>query len=92
MEVATQCNISVLEFWDMTPREISIQVESYSNNIMYQHDQNVTLVYLNNAWSADRCKRLPQLSKFLSQKEEPKQEDILDVIKKANAAMGGTVY
>jgi len=95
MEFATTCEISILDFWELTPRELNIYIKSYIKNKKESQEERLTLVYLGAVWESDRTKRLPDLKKLLEheeKKEEMSAEEILDEIKKMNSAMGGTVY
>lgn len=96
MSTATLCGIDVLTFWELTPRELTICVNSYSENKKQAQEGNLTLVYLNNAWNPYRCKTLPSLEKILGnenkKEDEMTAEEMLENIKKMNSVMGGTVY
>lgn len=58
----------------------------------YRNEQSITQAYMTAAWQ--RSKKMPKLSEVLK-KVKPKKpmtsEQMLDEIKKLNAAFGGTV-
>jgi hypothetical protein len=95
MKTALLCEIKVLEFWELTPKEILLSISAYNERQKQKQEDALTLVYLNNAWNPYRTKRLPDLKKILGnedKKEEMTNEEMFEEIKKMNSLMGGTVY
>lgn len=94
MDVACLIGLSPLNFWDLTPGELSRLIKAYNQRSKAEQEERVTLVYLGAYWQ--RVKKMPKLSEVLTGKEEKKKqrqspESMLEHIKKLNAALGGSV-
>lgn len=95
-EIAFEIGLSVSEYYDITPAELTFKVEVYNRKQQQRYDEVVTMSYLSAYYN--RIKKMPKLSEVLSKKEEkeiPKQqspETLLEKLKLLNAQMGGDVY
>ncbi|MEK5415064.1 hypothetical protein [Paenibacillus sp. FSL L8-0708] len=75
----------------MTPHELNLFIQAYNVRMNAESDERMTLAYLNAFWH--RAKKMPDLKKLL-QKEKKKikpqtPEQMLEEVKKLNAAFGG---
>ena len=59
LKTAAMAGIKPLEFWDMTPAELTIVVGAYSDNKTHMLKQDITVAYMNAAWQ--RAKKMPKL-------------------------------
>ncbi|MCA0754904.1 hypothetical protein KP806_07565 [Paenibacillus sp. N4] len=84
------------EYNMMTPWELFLLLEQYGKREKMKDETAVTQAYLTAHWQ--RVKKMPSLEKVLKgdKPKRPKKpqtaEDMLEEIKRVNAAMGGTVY
>lgn len=94
LEIAAMIGIDPLTFWNCTPGEITIMIHAHNEKRKHDHDEKLLIAYLTAYWQ--RIKRMPSIKEVLGQHEDEKKEqtvsDMLDEIKKLNAALGGTVY
>jgi len=77
----------------MTPHELNLHIHAYNERAKAEDREGITLAYLTAYWS--RIKKMPDLKKLVAE-EKPKKtknqtpEQMLQVIKNLNAALGGT--
>lgn len=93
LEVAAIIGVCPLTFWQLTPGELSIQVNAFNKRQKDEHDQKVIMAYLGAYWQ--RVKKMPRIKEVLKGPEEKKKQtakDMLEEIKRLNEALGGTVY
>ncbi|WP_096224901.1 hypothetical protein [Geobacillus sp. FJAT-46040] len=99
LETAATIGMSLLEFWELTPYELSLVAESYIENLQREYEEKVALAYMNALWTAQFMfgkRKPPSLEEILKKgkKEQKKMtpEQIFEEVKRMNAALGGTVY
>ena len=85
-------NLSLTEFWKMTPYEFFILVETYIETEEERSKELIIQAYYTETFA--RMKKLPKLEKILnSTKPKKKQtdEEMLRVIEELNKRLGGEV-
>ena len=85
-------NLPLSEFWNMTPYEFFILVESYTEREEERGKELIIQAYYTEAFA--RMKKLPKLEKILnSTKPKRKQtdEEMLRIVEKLNKKLGGEV-
>ena len=91
MNSAALINISFSEFWELTPFEFSLKLNSFNKQKKEEQEEKLTLTYLGALWQ--RVKKMPDLKDIIKQEQkEMTSEQILAQIKSINTALGGTVY
>jgi hypothetical protein len=94
LEVAVHVGIRAIDFWELTPAEINIYVKIFNKKIKQEHEDRITMAYLGAYWQ--RVKKMPSLKEVLGESNAgSKDQDasaMLEVVKRLNMAMGGTVY
>lgn len=74
----------------MTPHELNLHIEAYSERLRQEQNDGITLAYLGAYWN--RVKRMPGLNNILGKTEkkiEQTPEQMLAAVKAMHAAMGG---
>ena len=94
MDVACLVGLTPLIFWELTPGELSAMIKANNVRLKHEQEERITIAYLGAYWQ--RVKKMPKLSEVLSGKKEEKKKkqspaQMLNEIKKLNAALGGTV-
>ena len=89
MRMATRIGISIKEFWDMTPYELFICMESYSEVEKENSKKLIVQAYYTEAFA--RMKKLPKLKDLLKEKKKQSNAEMLEAVKRLNAMMGGEV-
>lgn len=92
MKLATSMGISVTEFWEITPYELSIFAESYLERKEIESEERILQAYLTALWS--RTKKMPNINKILKREKENKvmtDDEMLKQVMKLNALFGGEV-
>jgi lipopolysaccharide biosynthesis protein len=77
----------------MTPFELNIVITARADRMKQEQEDRIVAAYLSAYWQ--RVKKLPSLKSILEENKPKKPqtvEDMLEEIKRLNAAMGGTVY
>lgn len=80
------------EFWEMTPYELTIYVEAFTDKLKFEAKERITQSWMTAAFY--RSKKMPKLEKLLKDmdgKQAQTPEDMLEVVKRLNAKFGGTV-
>lgn len=94
MRAAIRIGIKLHEYDEMTPHELNMHIEEFNQSRIASQEEKITLAYLGAYWQ--RVKRMPSLKKVLGKESTEKRQqtaaDMLEEIKKINAAMGGTTY
>ena len=83
MQDAIEMGMTIHEFMDVTPAELSVFFEAMNNKIKHENDMAVTV-----AWTTayfHRVKKLPPLSKFVKPRPMTEQE----MYSKIKSIMGG---
>jgi hypothetical protein len=104
MELAASINISITEFWEITPYELSIASKGFFNRKKseaeeftrkFKEFQNLAITQ---AWltaNLARAKRMPELKKLLEDSKPSKKQmtdqEMLEQVKALNKAFGGDV-
>lgn len=87
-----------MDFWEITPYELSLTVKAYSKKAKQEQEDLITAAYLTAYWQ--RVKKMPSLKEVLGIDKKPRNpkkqdqtpEEMLEEIKRLNAAFGGTTY
>ena len=92
MASAAHVGINISDFWEMTPRELCVYVDAYTERVKNEQDNMMIYAYM--GAYLGRVKKMPQLKEFIDRKEsKPKTaEDILEEIRRMNASFGGNTY
>lgn len=84
-----------MEFWQVTPYEFSLMVNSYAKRREEEAEEKITLAYINAAWTVQFLgKNKPKLDKILNKKKKKKEmtdEEMLNQVKLLNNLMGGGI-
>ena len=82
-----------MEFWNLTPFEFSLIINSYSQRREEEAEEKITLAYINAAWTVQFLgKNKPKLDKIIKKKKkEMTNEEMLNQVKLLNNLMGGEV-
>jgi hypothetical protein len=80
------------DFWELTPSELNIIIEVYTQKQKDKYKNNVTFAYYN-AWF-QRAKNMPKLDEILEKIDKPKKkemtdDDIFETVKRLHAKFGG---
>lgn len=90
MKLATQIGLSILEFWELTPFEFELYVNSYTEKNKQDQEDKLVMTWLGAYWQ--RVEKMPSLKKVLGKEnKQPTAEEMLEEIKKMNASIGGKV-
>jgi hypothetical protein len=82
--------LSIAEYDDMTPHELSIYADIYAEKAEQEREDKITLVWLGAYFQ--RVEKLPSLKEVLGKNdEEMTDEEMLEQVKKLNALFGGNV-
>ncbi|MED4206596.1 hypothetical protein [Neobacillus mesonae] len=77
----------------MTPHELALAVEVFNEKQKAENEERLILVYAGAAWQ--RAKKMPSLKEILRKEPAKKKmtnEEMLNEVKKLNAALGGITY
>lgn len=94
MKTAILIGLSVEQFEEITPYELSIYLEAYIEKEEATSQEKLTLVWLGEYYH--RIKKLPnlkdELKKISGEKNKPMTDnEMLNMVKMLNAQFGGTV-
>lgn len=89
MRMATRIGISIKDFWEMTPFELFICIESFEDKEKERSKELIIQAYYTEAFA--RMKKLPKLKDLLKEKKKQSNEEMLEAVKRLNAMMGGEV-
>ncbi len=95
LKTAIHVGLDISQFDEMTPYELNLHIEAYSEKIKRETEDGVILVWLGEYYH--RLKKLPPLKKALEELTEKKKKqpmtdnEMLEVVKKLNAQFGGMV-
>ena len=89
MRMATRIGISIKDFWEMTPFELFICIESFEDKETERSKELIIQAYYTEAFA--RMKKLPKLKDLLKEKKKQSNEEMLEAVKRLNAMMGGEV-
>lgn len=99
LETATLCGISPLEFWELTPFELSLMVKAYAKRKEEESKERISFAYINAMWTIQWLGKKSQHPKPLKEildsmgkeKKVMTDEQMLAVVKNLNAMFGGEV-
>lgn len=96
LEIAIQCEVSPLEFWELTFFELQKIIDIYRNKKNEEGKEKITLAYLNAMWTIQWLgKNKPKpLNEILGEKKEKKamsDNEMLERVKMLNAMFGGEI-
>lgn len=75
----------------MTPYQLNLHINAYSDRIKEEQKQQITVAYLTAALS--RVKKMPKLDELINEpKKKMTDEEMFEEIKKINIQMGGMTY
>jgi hypothetical protein len=94
LKSAIHCGITLAEYNEMTPYELTIIIEAVNEKRQMENDNNIALVWLGE--NLHRSKKLPSLDKLLGKDNTPVKkhmtdDEMLEMVKKLNAQFGGSV-
>lgn len=75
----------------MTPHELNLFIRSYNERMQDENKEGLSLAYLTAYWG--RVKRMPDLANILKQTETKRKQtdrEMLSVVIKLNASLGGS--
>ena len=91
MELATSIGVSITEFWEITPFELSMAARGYSKRQEQWQKESIYQAYLISRWVW--AKKI-DIKKFLGD-QKPKRrmtdQEMLERVKQLNALLGGEV-
>lgn len=93
MKNAAHAGISISDFWNMAPVEINIYVSAFLERKQADYDESLSVAYFGACMH--RVKKMPPLDKFIKGKPKKKAKtsgEMLEEIKRLNAAFGGDTY
>lgn len=91
MELATLIEISILEFWEITPFELNVAAKSYAKRKGTENKDMIYQAYLISRWVW--AKKI-DIEKVLGDKKEKRimtDEDMLKQVEMLNKVFGGAV-
>lgn len=92
MELATSIGVSITEFWEITPFELSMAARGYSKRQEQRQKESMYQAYLISRWVW--AKKI-DIKKYLGENQPKKHrmtdEEMLAKAKMLNALFGGTV-
>lgn len=93
MRIATLCELSILEFWELTPFEFSLVVNSYFERKEAEADDKLALAYINAAWTVQFLgNNKPKLDDFIKKnKKEMTDDEMLKQVMILNNMLGGEI-
>lgn len=89
MRMATRIGISIKDFWEMTPFELFVCIESFEDKEKERSKELIIQAYCTEAFA--RMKKLPKLKDLLKDKKKQTDDEMLEVVKKLNSMLGGEV-
>lgn len=89
MRMATRIGISIKDFWEMTPFELFVCIESFEDKEKERSKELIIQAYYTEAFA--RMKKLPKLKDLLKDKKKQTDDEMLEVVKKLNSMLGGEV-
>lgn len=91
MELATSIGVSITEFWEITPFELSMAARGYSKRQEQRQKESMYQAFLISRWV---WKKKIDIEKYLGEQKPKKRmtdEEMLAKAKVLNALFGGTV-
>lgn len=99
MKLAVSVDVSLSEFWEITPYELNLLVENYYERQKNEYKDKITLAYVNAMWTIQwlgkRSQHPKPLNKILDdlykEKKVMTNEEMLTRVKMLNSMFGGDV-
>ena len=91
MELATSIGMSITEFWEITPFELSTVVKGYAKRQEQRQKESMYQAYLISRWV---WAKKVDIKKYLGEnkpKRKMTDEEMLERVKQLNALLGGEV-
>ena len=91
MELATSIGMSITEFWEITPFELSMAARGYSKRQEQRQKESMYQAYLISRWVW--AKKI-DIKKYLGENKPKRRmtdEEMLERVKQLNALLGGEV-
>lgn len=91
MELATSVGVSITEFWELTPFELSMVAKGYARRQEQRQKENTYQAYLISRWV---WAKKVDIKKYLGETKSKKRmtdEEMLAQAKALNAILGGEV-
>lgn len=82
--------ISISEFWEMTPFELSIAAKGYQQRREMEQKESIYQAYLISRWVWTKRVDINKILKF-EKKKAMTDDEMLDQVKMLNALFGGEV-
>ena len=91
--------MTIAEFWEITPYELSLKINAYSKRQTEQLKEKITLAYLNSLWTIQWLGKRHQhprplkeiLANIGKEKKTMTDEQMFEMVKVLNAMFGGEV-
>lgn len=91
MELAAQIGISLLEFWEITPAELSMIVKGYGKRKEAEHKESVFQAYLISRWVWQKRINIQKILNVDEKKKPMTDVEMLERVKALNSVFGGEV-
>ena len=91
MELAALIDMSITEFWEITPHELNIRAKGYAKRQEQQQKLTIYQAYLISRWV---WSKKIDIKKYLGEnkpKRKMSDEEMLERVKQLNALLGGEV-
>ena len=91
MELAALIDMSITEFWEITPHELNIRAKGYARRQEQKQKQSIYQAYLISRWV---WAKKVDIKKYLGENKPKRRmtdEEMLEKAKVLNALFGGTV-
>lgn len=88
---AVHCNIKADEFWELTPKELNIIIEVYSEKHRNKLKENITVAFYNAYFQRVKTLSNMELKKILKNigSQQMTDEEMYGVVKALNSNYGG---
>lgn len=90
MEVATSIGMSISEFWEVTPFELSLMVKGFNTRQQATHKENIFQAYLISRWVWAKKIDIEKILEIKKEKKVMSSEQMLAQVKQLNALFGGS--
>lgn len=90
MEVATSVGMSISEFWEVTPFELSLVVKGFNERQKANQKDNMFQAYLISRWVWQKKVDIEKILEVKKEKKVMTNQQMLENVKKLNALFGGS--
>lgn len=90
MEVATSVGMSISEFWEVTPFELSLVVKGFNERQKANQKENVYQAYLISRWVWQKKVDIEKILEIKKEKKVMSSDQMLAQVKQLNALFGGS--